>query len=102
MPTAWAICIYENILNILMQRLMLEFWRDICCCQDDDFSQELHVFLQDNARPHSAQVTIVEQLKSCIHQEWAKVPLAKQQKFISSVPKRLQSVIKTKGNVTQW
>ena len=28
----------------LMLRLMLEFWRDICCRQDDDFSQELHVY----------------------------------------------------------
>ena len=27
-----------------MWRLMLEFWRDICCCEDDHFSQELHVF----------------------------------------------------------
>ena len=25
-------------------RLMLEFWRDICCRQDDNFSQELHVY----------------------------------------------------------
>ena len=44
----------------------------------------------------------VEQLKSCIHQEWAKIPLAKLQQLISSVPKRLQSVIKRKGDVTQW
>ena len=44
----------------------------------------------------------VEQLKSCIHQEWAKIPLAKLQQFRSSVPKRLQSVIKRKGDVTQW
>ena len=29
----------------LMQRLMLEFWRDKCCRQDDDFSQELHVHI---------------------------------------------------------
>ena len=35
----------------------------------------------------------VEQLKSCIYQEWAKIPLAKLQKCLSSVPKRLQSVI---------
>ena len=27
-----------------MQRLMLEFWRDICFSQDDKFSQELHVY----------------------------------------------------------
>ena len=38
-PTAWVICIYVNV--PLMQSLMLEFWKDICCCQD--FSQELHV-----------------------------------------------------------
>ena len=40
----------------------------------------------------------VEQLKSCIHQEWAKIKLAKLQQWISSVPKRLQSVIKRKGD----
>ena len=28
-PTAWVICIYMKV--PLMQRLMLEFWRDICC-----------------------------------------------------------------------
>ena len=28
----------------LMQRLMLEFWRDICCHQNNDFSQKLHVY----------------------------------------------------------
>ena len=43
-PMAWVICIHVKV--PLMQRLMLEFWRDICCCQDVYFSQELHVFLQ--------------------------------------------------------
>ena len=37
--TAWVICIYVKV--PLMQKLRLEFWRDICCHQDD-FSQELH------------------------------------------------------------
>ena len=41
-PTAWVICIHVKV--TLMRRLMLEFWRDICCRQDDDFSQELHVY----------------------------------------------------------
>ena len=41
-PTAWVICVYVKV--PLMRRLMLEFWRDICCRQDDDFSQELHVY----------------------------------------------------------
>ena len=99
------------------------------------------LFQQDNARPHSAQVTtawlhrgpvldwpacgpdlfplenvchiikrrirqrqpqIVEQLKSCIDQEWTKIPLAKLKQLITSVPKRLQSVIKRKGDVSLW
>ena len=41
-PKAWVICIYVKV--PLMRMLMLEFWRDICCCQDDNFSQELHVY----------------------------------------------------------
>ena len=44
----------------------------------------------------------VQQLKSCIHREWAKFLLAKLQPLISIVPKRLQSVIKIKGDITQW
>ena len=42
-----------------------------------------------------------KQLKSCIHQEWAKIPLAKLQQ-ICSVLKQLQSVVKRKGDATQW
>ena len=40
-PTTWVICIYVKV--PLMWRLMFTFWRDICC-QDNDFSQELHVY----------------------------------------------------------
>ena len=55
-PTACVIWIYVKV--PLMQKLMLEFWRDICCCQHNDFSQELQcLFQQENARTHSAQVT---------------------------------------------
>ena len=139
-PTAWVICIYVKVL--LMRRLMFEFWRDTYCCQDDEFTLELHVYFSRTMphsaqRPHSAQVITAwlrrhrvrvldwlycspdrssienvwrimkrrirqwrprtaEQLKSCIDQEWAKIPLAKLQQLISSVPKRLQSVIKRK------
>ena len=140
-PLAWVICIYVKV--PLMWRLMLEFWRDICCCQEDDFSQELHVYfsrtmpglilheLQQRGfvgiecvcltglpavqiclllknvwrimkrKNQTRRPQTVEQLKSCIHQ-WAKIPLPKLQQLISSVPKWLQSVIKRKGDVTQW
>ena len=43
----------------------------------------------------------VEELKSCILQEWATISLAKLQQLIASVPKRLQSVIKRKVDFTQ-
>ena len=124
-PTAWVICIYVKVPFI--RRLMLEFWRDICCRQDIWlFPGTPCLFQQDNAWPHSAQVTTawlrrhrvrvldwpacspdlspienvwrimkmgirqrqprtVEQLKSCIHQEWAKICKTV---TISSVPKQ--------------
>ena len=44
----------------------------------------------------------VEQLKSCICSKWAKILLSKLQQLISLVCKWLQSVIKRKGDVTQW
>ena len=110
-------CIYVKI--PLMQRLFILFWRDICCRQDDDFSQELHVHFRKTMPglilhelqqlgfvcidcltglicPDLSQIEKVCALwrgesdigncwKSCIHQEWAKIPIAKLHQFISSV-----------------
>ena len=44
----------------------------------------------------------VEQLKSYIKQEWQRIPLTKLQKLVSSVPKCLLSVVKRRGDLTQW
>lgn len=44
----------------------------------------------------------VEQLKLYIKQEWGRIPPDKLQKLVSSLPKRLLSVVKRKGDVTQW
>ena len=44
----------------------------------------------------------VEQLKLYIKQEWERIPPTKLQQWVSSVPKRLLSVVKRKGDVTQW
>ena len=52
--TSWVICIHVKV--PLMRRLILEFWRDICYHQDDDFSQELHVYF-NKTMPNSALVT---------------------------------------------
>ncbi len=42
----------------------------------------------------------VEQLEACIRQEWDNIPILEQ--LVSSVPRRLQTVIKRRGDATQW
>ncbi len=44
----------------------------------------------------------VEQLETCIRQEWDNIPIPKLEQLVSSVPRRLQTVIKRRGDATQW
>uniref|UniRef100_A0A8C1Z295 Paired domain-containing protein n=1 Tax=Cyprinus carpio TaxID=7962 RepID=A0A8C1Z295_CYPCA len=44
----------------------------------------------------------VEQLQACIRQEWDNIPIPKLEQLVSSVPRRLQTVIKRRGDATQW
>ncbi len=50
-----------------------------------------------NLRPKT-----VEQLEACIRQEWDKIPIPKLEQLVSSVPRCLQTVIKRRGDATQW
>ncbi len=43
-----------------------------------------------------------EQLEACIRQEWDNISIPKLEQLVSSVPRRLQTVIKRRGDVTQW
>ncbi len=43
----------------------------------------------------------VEQLEACIRQEWDNIPIPKLEQLVSSVPRRLQTVIKRRGDATQ-
>uniref|UniRef100_A0A8C2H271 Transposase n=1 Tax=Cyprinus carpio TaxID=7962 RepID=A0A8C2H271_CYPCA len=43
-----------------------------------------------------------EQLEACIRQEWDNIPIPKLEQLVSSVPRRLQTVIKRRGDATQW
>ncbi len=44
----------------------------------------------------------VEQLEACISQEWDNIPIPKLEQLVSSVPRCLQTVIKRRGDATQW
>ncbi len=44
----------------------------------------------------------VEQLEACIRQEWDNILIPKLEQLVSSVPRRLQTVIKRRGDATQW
>ena len=44
----------------------------------------------------------VEQLKSHVKQERERIPLLKLQQLVSSVSKRLLSIVKRKEDITQW
>ncbi len=44
----------------------------------------------------------VEQLEAYIRQEWDNIPIPKLEQLVSSVPRRLQNVIKRRGDATQW
>ncbi len=44
----------------------------------------------------------VEQLEACIRQEGDNIPIPKLEQLVSSVPRRLQTVIKRRGDATQW
>lgn len=48
-------------------------------------------------RPHS-----VAHLKTCLQEEWDKIPTETLNHLVSSVPRCLLSVVKLNGNVTKW
>ncbi len=48
-------------------------------------------------RPHT-----VAHLKTCLQEEWDKITPETLHHLVSSVPKRLLSVVKRNGNITKW
>ena len=112
--TAWVICIHVKV--PLMHRLMLEIWRDVCCRQDSDFSQELLVYFS-----RTMPGLILQELKQrgfvgiecvCLNgmpaveiclllkMYWNINSTGKTATIFSSLT--IINVIKRKGNVTQW
>ncbi len=44
----------------------------------------------------------LQQLETYIRQEWDQIPTPKLQKLINSMPRRLQTVLKRRGDTTPW
>ncbi len=44
----------------------------------------------------------LQQLETYIRQEWNQIPTPKLQKLITSMPRRLQTVLKRRGDATPW
>ncbi len=44
----------------------------------------------------------LQQLETYIRQEWDKIPTPRLQKLITSMPRRLQTVLKRRGDATPW
>ena len=90
-PTAWVICIYVKV--PLMRRLMLEY-----LCLSGLPAVQIGLLL----KIYEIMKRRIRQWQPRIPWIWAKIPFAKLQQFISSVPKQLHRVIKRKGDATQW
>ncbi len=84
-PMAWVTC--TSVKAPFMLKGTYRFWSKICCHPCD-------VFFRDIPASFS-------KIKSYIKQEWERIPPTKLQQLVSSVPKCL-SVVKMKGDVTQW
>ncbi len=52
--------------------------------------------------PQRQPLTTLQQLETYIRQEWDQIPTPKLQKLITSMPRRLQTVLKRRGDATPW
>ncbi len=51
---------------------------------------------------HQRRTQTFQQLETYIRQEWDQIPTPKLQKLITSMPRRLQTVLKRRGDATPW
>ncbi len=53
-------------------------------------------------KTHQRRPQTLQQLETYIRQEWDQIPTPKLQKLITSIPRRLQTVLKRRGDATPW
>jgi len=82
---------------LLSRRVQMLNWPD--CSPDLSPTENIWCIMKRKIRQRKPWT--VEQLKSYIRQEWD-ISLSKLQQLILSAPKCLQSVVKRRGDATQW
>ncbi len=55
-----------------------------------------------DAQNATTKTLTVAHLKTCLQEEWDKITPETLHHLVSSVPKRLLSVVKRNGNITKW
>ncbi|KAL0152720.1 hypothetical protein M9458_052443 [Cirrhinus mrigala] len=71
-------------------------------CVEEGSSPDLSPIENIKREMRQRRPKIVEQLEACIRQEWDNIPILKLEQLVSSVPRRLQTVVKRRGDASQW
>ncbi len=104
--TKWAQEYFQKPLSVNTIR------RAICRCQLKLYHAKrkpyLNMVVVENIwriikqKIHQRWPRTLQQLETYIRQEWDQIPTPKLQKLITSMPRRLQTVLKRRGDATPW
>ncbi len=70
------------------------------CSSDLSHIENIWCFIKQKIRQRRPQT--LQQLETYIRQEWDQIPTPKLQKFITSMPRCLQTVLKRRRDATSW
>ncbi len=92
-------CINYNIMACVEERIRVT---EMASLQSRSFTTIENIWRIIKRKMRQRRPKTVEQLEACIRQEWDNIPIPKLEQLVSSVPRRLQTVIKRRGDATQW